>query len=80
MLLAMVGGGSGVALVPAFARRLKPPRVVFVPLNPRSASLDLMVAWRKDDASRVLVEFLKVVREQLTDGRAPSARQREADR
>jgi DNA-binding transcriptional LysR family regulator len=79
MLLAMVGGGSGVALVPAFARRLKPSRVVFVPLNPRSASLDLLVAWRKDDASRVLVEFLKVVRERLADGRAPSARQRKAN-
>jgi len=38
-----------------------------------------MVAWRKDDASRVLVEFLKVVRERLADGRAPSARQRKAN-
>jgi len=78
MLLAMVGGGSGVALVPAFARRLKPARVLFIPLNPPSASLDLLVAWRKDDASRVLVEFLKVVRERLADGRTPSARQRNA--
>ena len=78
MLLAMVGGGSGVALVPAFARRLKPPRVVFVPLNPPSARLYLSVAWRRDNASRVLLEFLKVVRERLADGRVPSARQRNA--
>jgi DNA-binding transcriptional LysR family regulator len=76
MLLAMVGGRSGVALVPAFARRLKPARVVFVPLNPRSARLDLLVAWRRDNVSRVLVEFLKVVRERLADGRALSTGQR----
>jgi DNA-binding transcriptional LysR family regulator len=78
MLLAMVGGGSGVALVPAFARRLKPPRVVFLLLKPPPASLDLLVAWRRDNDSRAVVEFLKVVREQLADGRAPRAPQRNA--
>ena len=80
MLLAMVGGGSGVALVPAFARRLKPSRVVVLPLNPPSANLDLLVAWRRDDDSRVLLEFLKVVRERLAHGRARGARPRNAER
>jgi len=80
MVLAMVAGGSGVALVPAFARRLKPPRVVFVPLSRSTATLDLLVAWRKDSDSRVLVEFLNVVRERLADGHAETPRRRNARR
>jgi DNA-binding transcriptional LysR family regulator len=68
MILAMVGGGSGVALVPAFARRLKPPRVAFVSLQPPTAPLDVLVAWRHDNASPALKEFLDVARRQIGAG------------
>ena len=64
MVVAMVAGGSGVALVPAFARRLKPRRVAFVSLRP-PATLDLSIAWRRENGSRVVSAFLDLARELL---------------
>ena len=79
MLLAMVTGGSGVALVPAFVRRLKPPRVAFVFLQPSVATLELALAWRRNDTSHLVNEFLEVVRQRLAVGRSgPAPRPPEA--
>jgi DNA-binding transcriptional LysR family regulator len=64
LLLAMVSEGSGVALVPGFARRIKPPGVAFATLRPRPPDLEVAVAWRKDNESVLVNEFVKAVREQ----------------
>jgi DNA-binding transcriptional LysR family regulator len=79
MLLAMVTGGSGVALVPAFARRLKPPGVAFLSLGPSAPNIDLAIAWRRDDTSRMVTEFIRLARQRLAQrtsagggGTAPS--------
>lgn len=68
VLLAFVGAGCGVALVPAFARRLKPRHVVFAPLRPSSTpNLETVVVWRRNrnNPPAILTEFVQVVRRVL---------------
>jgi DNA-binding transcriptional LysR family regulator len=60
MVLEMVSGGSGVALVPAFARSVKPPRVTFASLRPPAATLEMSMAWRRDDPAPLLAGFVKI--------------------
>jgi DNA-binding transcriptional LysR family regulator len=69
MLLGFVAAGSGVALVPAFAQRMKLRNVAFAALRPSSPSLQTIVAWRKDNASALLTEFLAIARRVLNQPR-----------
>lgn len=62
MVLGMVAAGRGVALIPAFARKIKPSRVVFVPLRPSVPNLDTAVAWRRENLSPMLPEFVRIAR------------------
>jgi DNA-binding transcriptional LysR family regulator len=63
LVLGMVAAGSGVALVPASARRMKQFRLEFVTLRPAPPEFEVAVAWRRDDTSESVNEFLKTVRE-----------------
>jgi DNA-binding transcriptional LysR family regulator len=63
LVLGMVAGGSGVALVPASARRMTKFRLAFVALRPAPPELEVAVAWRRDDTSERVNEFLKTARE-----------------
>jgi DNA-binding transcriptional LysR family regulator len=65
MILGMVAAGAGVGLVPAAARKTKPHRVVFRPLHPAADSLQTAVAWRRDDQSPLVAEFLVQARRTL---------------
>jgi len=63
LVLGMVAAGSGVALVPASARRMTQFRLAFVVLRPAPPELEVAVAWRGDDTSERATQFLKAARE-----------------
>ena len=63
MLLGMVAAGHGVALVPAAARKTKARGVVFRALHPSAAVLQTAVAWRRDNLSPAVLDFLDIARE-----------------
>jgi DNA-binding transcriptional LysR family regulator len=65
VLLAFVGAGCGVALVPAFARTMRPARVAFVALRPSVPVLETVIAWRKSAASAALTDFVSIARRAL---------------
>jgi DNA-binding transcriptional LysR family regulator len=73
MVLSMVAAGSGVALVPAFARTMKAPRVVLVPLRAPVPSVEMAVAWRREETSATLAEFVKIARHTFARTRSRSA-------
>jgi DNA-binding transcriptional LysR family regulator len=62
-VLGMVAAGGGVALVPASARRMKQCRLAFVTVRPAPTEIEVAVAWRRDDSSEKVNEFLKTARE-----------------
>ena len=72
MALGMVTAGSGVALVPAFARTIRPARVVLVPLRARK-NLEMAVALRRDDMSSTTTEFVKIARRAFSRQRRTNA-------
>jgi DNA-binding transcriptional LysR family regulator len=76
MVLAMVTGRSGVALVPAFARRLRPPGVAFVSVAPPPLHVDLALAWRRDDTSPMVPEFITLARQFLAPRQAAATGRR----
>jgi DNA-binding transcriptional LysR family regulator len=66
MMIGMVAAGAGVALVPAAARKIKQYHLVYRPVHPSPDNLETAVAWRRDNASPTLAEFLGVARRVLT--------------
>lgn len=74
-IVALVAAGFGVAIVPGSLRHAHRPGIVFRPIvgQPRS---DLLVAWRPDDTSPILRDFLEVLKEVgvATGARARAAR------
>lgn len=65
MVLAFVSTGCGVALVPAFAQKMKPSRVTFASLRPVSPTLETVIAWRRENISAALSTFVTVCRRVL---------------
>jgi DNA-binding transcriptional LysR family regulator len=61
----MVAAGGGVALVPATARHIRQPGVVFAPLSPSAPNLEMAVAWRRDNTSPIVAQFIAVARRAL---------------
>jgi DNA-binding transcriptional LysR family regulator len=70
MILGMVAAGAAVGLVPAAARKIKQHRVVYLPLYPSTEALETAVAWRRDDASPLVAEFLREAGSMLRSARA----------
>jgi DNA-binding transcriptional LysR family regulator len=62
MVLGMVAAGIGVALVPASARKIRPRGIAFVSLRPSPPLLETAIAWRGDNPSPLLQEFVTVTR------------------
>lgn len=62
MVLGMVTAGGGIALVPAFARTLKAPRVTLIPLRAPVPSVEMAAAWRREERSPPIAEFVKIAR------------------
>jgi DNA-binding transcriptional LysR family regulator len=78
VMIGMVAAGAGVALVPESARRIRQHRVVYRPVQPAPDPLETAVAWRRDDDSPILAEFLVAARLVLTRraATAPPVRRR----
>ena len=69
MVLGFVAAGMGVSLVPASARNISSRGVVFRPLRPAPRVLQAGIAWRRDNSSPMVNEFLNVVRDVVATSR-----------
>ncbi|HEY7063164.1 MAG TPA: LysR family transcriptional regulator [Chloroflexota bacterium] len=59
----LVGAGSGVSLVPRSVQQLHGAGVAYRPLRDApAAAVEMAIAWRRDDASALLRQFLAVAR------------------
>jgi DNA-binding transcriptional LysR family regulator len=61
-LVGLVAAGLGISLVPASTRNLLSKGVVYRPLQGAQELAELVLAWRREDASEVVNGFLSVVR------------------
>jgi LysR family hca operon transcriptional activator len=59
MAFSLISSIGGISLLPEYAFRLCPPTVVAVPLDGDSPTIDLALAYRSDNRSSVLKEFLE---------------------
>jgi DNA-binding transcriptional LysR family regulator len=66
LVVALVARGRGVALLPAAASRMLPNRVVYRPIVPSAGQLETAIAWRSDDHSSALAEFIAVAKQVFT--------------
>jgi DNA-binding transcriptional LysR family regulator len=65
MVLGLVAAGAGVALVPASARKIQHDQVTYRALHPPPERLETALAWRRDDKSPALAEFIATARRVL---------------
>ena len=61
-LLAMVGAGLGVALMPETTSRIGWPGVVFVPIRANAPSANLYITYTSQDDAPVVRAFLKILK------------------
>jgi DNA-binding transcriptional LysR family regulator len=62
-ILNLVAAGMGITLVPESVMQMSGRGVVFKCLPEPAPTMEIAVAWRRDDSSQVLQSFLEVVRE-----------------
>lgn len=63
LMLAFIGEGIGISILPQYVASLGKPGIVCKPLADCKASLELAIAWRKGAMSPVVEAFAAVVRE-----------------
>jgi DNA-binding transcriptional LysR family regulator len=61
--LGLVAAGLGVSLQPSYYANLRPPGVVFLPLEGEVPQVALQVAWRRTDRSPAVVHFVEAAQE-----------------
>jgi DNA-binding transcriptional LysR family regulator len=66
MILGMVAANAGVALVPAAARKFRRGAVIYRMLEPAPDNIETAIAWRRDDKSPMLAEFMGAARQTLS--------------
>jgi DNA-binding transcriptional LysR family regulator len=66
----MVAQGIGIALLPEWARNVKNDRMVFRSLGSSAPMIQTAVAWRRDDTSKAVNNFLEIVREIMPPSRS----------
>lgn len=62
-IISLVAAELGVALVPASLQNLQRVGVVYKTLEEKTPKIELAVAWRRNETSPVLQQFLEVTRE-----------------
>jgi len=62
-VLGLVAAGIGISLLPASVENLRAPGLRYRPLRKPAPMMEMAVAYRRDDPSRVLANFLALVRE-----------------
>ncbi len=67
-LLGQVGGGLGIALIPADVESLPHPRVGFVRLRRPQVSLVFSAAWHPQRETQALVEFVQILKQARQSG------------
>jgi len=67
-VLGLVAAGIGISLLPASVENLRAPGLSYRPLKKPSPQMEMSVAYRKGDPSRVLANFLALVRELARHG------------
>lgn len=67
IMLGFIAAGIGMTLLPAHASQLHRPGVVFRPVTPKTASIDLALAWRAAETSPVIRAFVNVVKQFATE-------------
>ena len=60
-IVSLVSAGLGVAIVPASISNLHRERVIYRPLRPATATTEMAVAYDRENRSKVLESFLRVV-------------------
>ena len=70
-LISLVSAGIGVGLVAASMQRASVPQVHYLELDDPGASTDIVLAWRRGDASPVLGNFLDLAFARPDPARAP---------
>jgi DNA-binding transcriptional LysR family regulator len=60
-LLAMVGAGLGVAMMPETTSRIGWPGVVFLPIKTKPPSANLYITYMRQDDAPVVRAFLKIL-------------------
>ncbi|HEY9894909.1 MAG TPA: LysR substrate-binding domain-containing protein [Candidatus Sericytochromatia bacterium] len=71
-IISLVSANMGVALVPASLQNLQRAGVVYKPLEGEIPHVEVAIAWRSDNVTPVLREFLLVVKQHMKK-RSPSA-------
>jgi DNA-binding transcriptional LysR family regulator len=61
-VLTLVASGEGIALVPAGVHHLRTPGLAFVKILPRTTHVGLALAWRPQNETPVVKDFLALVR------------------
>jgi DNA-binding transcriptional LysR family regulator len=61
--LGLVAAGLGVSLQPSYYANLRPPGVVFLPLEGEVPQVALQVAWRRTDRSPAVAHFVEAAQE-----------------
>ena len=61
-VISLVAAELGVALVPVSMQQIRAPGVVYLPLDDVQASIKLCLIWRRNDASKVVQNFVSLVR------------------
>lgn len=61
-IIGLISAGMGISLVPSSLQNLRRAGVVYRKLKESTPKVETSVVWRREDASSVLREFLKVVR------------------
>lgn len=64
-IVSLVAAELGVALVPASLQNLQRVGVVYKPLEEQTPKVELAVAWRRNETSRVVQQFLEVTKDLL---------------
>jgi DNA-binding transcriptional LysR family regulator len=65
-MVGLVGGGLGVAVVPASARNLHPRQVRFVQISDKVEPLHIGLGWRRGHETPAIQSFRKVTQEVAT--------------
>jgi DNA-binding transcriptional LysR family regulator len=61
--IALVAAGLGIHPVAAALQRFRRRGVVYRPLRPRSLTIEMGLAWRRDDPSALVQQFRRVAHE-----------------
>lgn len=65
-IFGLVAAGLGITVYPERAARLNPRGVVMKPIRDVEKSVQVIAAWRKNNPSKILSEFVNIVRHRVT--------------